>query len=201
MKKVLSWLIMSFVPFAVFALEKLDAKYQIAYGDPQAKIKITQYFSFQCPHCVGLFKQDFKEIKAKYLDTKKVYWIFHPIPMDMPTVQGMVCLEKLLDKEKRIFLEVLLDELVIENPQVTACLMEKAMEVFEKPISQLKDKEYLSETNAFLDAYHFLKQKEKIEVVPTIEINGQLYLQEIPDKEFIDSKLENLFLVEEGYES
>ena len=40
-------------------------------------------------------QEDFESLKEKYINTGKVYWIFHPDPADRLTLQAMVCLDKL----------------------------------------------------------------------------------------------------------
>ncbi|WP_420885545.1 thioredoxin domain-containing protein [Candidatus Protochlamydia amoebophila] len=71
-----------------FSLDKLAEKYLIEFGDPQAPVQITEYFSMSCPHCLSLFKKDFKILKEKYLETKQAYWalyrtIFFNIPYNL----------------------------------------------------------------------------------------------------------------------
>ena len=61
-----------------FCLDKLSENYLVRFGDPEAKVQIVQYFSFQCAHCLGLFRKDFQQIKNDYLDTGKASWVFHP---------------------------------------------------------------------------------------------------------------------------
>lgn len=174
----------------LLGLEKLRKEYLIEYGNSCAPVKIVNYFSFHCPHCIALFRSDFDEIKKNYIDTEKVYWVFHPVPTDLLTVQGMDCLEKLTVVQKRIFLEAILEEGMPDDSNLTALLMQKAMEVFGKPISDLQDKSHISASNAFQDAFKFLTQKDKISAVPTIEMDGQLFLEEIPDLNFIKSQLD-----------
>lgn len=170
------------------ALNKLPEKYIISYGNPDAKIKVVEYFSFICPHCVDLFRKDFKNIKKEYIDCQKIYWEFHPVPQDLTTVQAMVCLGDLSSKEKKIFLEAILEEIEIDEPDVSSAMMQKAMEVFEKPLGDLKEKSYLSSTNAYQDAFNFLKQDDQINAIPALEINGDFFPHDIPEEDFIRKK-------------
>lgn len=170
----------------LYGLEKLPEAYLVSYGDPNAPIKVTHYFSFTCPHCVALYREEFKELQSKYVDSGKVLLTFHPVPMDLLTVRGMHCLEKLSLKEKKVFLEALLEELIIDNAELSSTLMVKAMELLGKPIPQLMEKNYLQETDAFKNAFQFLKQDEKVIAVPTIEVNGKIYPKEVPDKDFFE---------------
>jgi hypothetical protein len=169
----------------ISALDKLSEKYLVNFGNPQAPTKITEYFSFHCPHCIAIFRRDFKDIQKKYIDSNEIYWTFHPIPTDLVTAQGMVCLERLDGNQKKLFLEAILEETDIANPQITVLLMQKAMELLGNPIPLLQSDEFLEQSSVFQDAFTFLKQKEQISAVPTVEVNSRIYLRDIPDFEFI----------------
>jgi protein-disulfide isomerase len=45
-------------------------------GDKDAKVIIVEYYSPTCPHCVSYHKRTFPEIKAKYIDTNKIAYVF-----------------------------------------------------------------------------------------------------------------------------
>jgi len=185
---ILTLILAVFAPcLGLLSLEKLSEKYLVSYGNPNAPVKIVEYFSFQCPHCLALFRSDFKKIEEKYIDTQKVYWVFHPIPTDLTTVQGMVCLASLNELQKKLYLETMLEEAELNQPQVTALIMIKVMEIFKMPISNLNDENFLQKTDAFLDAFEFLVQDEKILAVPTIEVDSKLFKNEVPDFEFVQS--------------
>ncbi len=55
----------------------------VAYGDPDAPIKIVEFASLTCPHCATFHKDDLPVLKAEYIDTGKVYLELHPFPLDM----------------------------------------------------------------------------------------------------------------------
>lgn len=166
--------------------EKLEKIYCIAYGNPQAPVHVIEFFSFQCPHCIQLFRSDFEMIKKELIDTGKIYFEFHPIPQDLPTAQAMICFENLTEGEKQLFLEVIFEEATPTDPDLMAELMKAAMRVFEKPIVQLADSAYLEKHKVFEKIFRFIKQ-EKVLAVPTVEVNGRLFAEEIPDYQFIHS--------------
>lgn len=178
------------ISFSLFSKESLPDKYLIAYGNPDAKTKVVEYFSFACPQCIRLFKEEFNEIQKIYVETKQTQWIFHPYPMDLLTVQAMVCLGKLNDKEKQMFLEAFLPECEGIDGKVGVALLKKAMELLKKPVPDLSSPEFLEKTEAFVAAYRFLS-KTPIQDVPTVDINGVNFKQ-MPDKKFIDSKIKNI---------
>lgn len=45
-------------------------------GDPNAKVKMTEYASLTCSHCGTFNNEVFPEFKAKYIDTGKVHYTF-----------------------------------------------------------------------------------------------------------------------------
>jgi len=183
--------ILAFFIVPLQALQKLPEDYRVFFGNPEAKTKVTEYFSFACPNCITLFREDFPEIKKKHIDEGKLYFEFHPIPVDMTTVQAMICLEKLNEKEKAIFLSVLLEE-AEDDPEINCRLMKKAMEVFNKPIPNLGDKESMTKTRVFNESLQFLTQDDRIEAVPSVSLNGVYYEDETPSLGFISKNIEKL---------
>lgn len=171
------------------AFEKLNDQYIASYGNPDAPVKITEYYSFSCPHCVSLFREDFRKIQEEYIKDGEVYWEFHPVPLDMATVQAMACMERLSPRERCLFVEVLLEECDPSEANLTAKLMMKAMEIFQKPIEDLDKEEFLTNAKAFQDAFNFVKQDDHVEAVPTVSINGKFYPDEVPDYTFISTSV------------
>jgi protein-disulfide isomerase len=193
MKKYFLQALLTLFFSSAWSLDQLDEKYLIHFGDAQSPVKITQYFSLTCPHCLSLFKDEFEDLKKKYIETKEVYWIFHPVPLDTLTIQAMECLSHLSKKQKVIFLEVLLDTIQqADEDEVVIFLMQEAMKIFKHPIEELADKAYMTKTQSFEDAFEFIKQKDGIHAVPSVEINGILFRKDIPDKSFIERQIKLL---------
>ncbi len=57
---------------------------QFTLGDPNAPIEIVEYASFTCPHCARFHADVWPDLKANYIDTGKVYFIFRPVYFDGP---------------------------------------------------------------------------------------------------------------------
>jgi protein-disulfide isomerase len=51
-------------------------------GDPKAPNTIIEYASMTCPHCQRWHSDVYPQLKAKYIDTGKVYFIFRDFPLD-----------------------------------------------------------------------------------------------------------------------
>jgi len=55
---------------------------QRAIGKPDAKTQVIECFSLTCTHCAAFSQETFPEVKAKLIDTGKVFYIFHDFPLD-----------------------------------------------------------------------------------------------------------------------
>ncbi len=55
-----------------------------ALGDPNAPIEIIEYASYTCPHCATFHANVWPELKANFVDTGKVHFIFRPVYFDGP---------------------------------------------------------------------------------------------------------------------
>ena len=178
-------IVMSLMTHVLSASVYLPEKYMVTYGNPQAPIKITEYYSFYCPHCIALFKREFSTIKEKYLNNGDIYLIFHPVPMDLLTVQAMDCLEKLSPERRRLFLEAVLEEMDVSDIDYCTRILEKAIHVMNASTVSLSDRDYLEKTNAFKDAFVFIKDESKPDAVPSVAVNGSFVPGELPNEEFI----------------
>jgi len=60
----------------------------MALGPANATVTITEYASMTCPHCAAFNEQVFPKIKAEYIDTGKVRYIFREFPLDIKAAAG-----------------------------------------------------------------------------------------------------------------
>src|SRR3989344_7978308 len=132
-KMISSLLIFAWQPLIAF--EKLSQKHLIVYGNPNASIKVIEYFSLSSSKCLKLFKRDFPFIRKKYISTEKVHWIFHPDLTDPLTLQAMACLEQLSEEEKRTFWEGVLENL--EDQETGPFVIKAAMGALNRSIPDL----------------------------------------------------------------
>ena len=71
-------------------LMKPGALPDMALGDPNAKVKIVEYMSMTCSHCSDFHIKTFVEIKTKYIDTGKVYFVIREFPLDPLAAAGFM---------------------------------------------------------------------------------------------------------------
>lgn len=50
-------------------------------GDPKAPILLVEYAALTCPHCAHFNEEVFPKLKAKYIDTGKVYYVLRIFPL------------------------------------------------------------------------------------------------------------------------
>jgi protein-disulfide isomerase len=64
-------------------LMKPPALGDMALGaDEGAKVTLIEYASATCPHCAAFHKEAWPKIKAEYVDTKKIRFIFREFPLN-----------------------------------------------------------------------------------------------------------------------
>ncbi len=51
-------------------------------GNKDAKVTLTEYASFTCPHCAQFHKDVFKQLKKDYIDTGKIKFVYREVYFD-----------------------------------------------------------------------------------------------------------------------
>ena len=79
----------SFDPFgAAFAqtADDVDTSMikEMSMGNPDAKVTVIEYASFTCPHCAAFHADNFKKLKADFIDTGLINFINREIYFDRP---------------------------------------------------------------------------------------------------------------------
>lgn len=55
---------------------------EMAIGDPDAPVTVIEYASFTCPHCATFHADVFPQLKAEYVDTGKVRFVYREVYFD-----------------------------------------------------------------------------------------------------------------------
>ena len=71
----------SFVTPAFAQDEDIDTSgvLEMTLGDPNAPVTMIEYASFTCPHCKTFHDGPFKQLKADYIDTGRVHFIYREV--------------------------------------------------------------------------------------------------------------------------
>lgn len=55
---------------------------EMTLGDAEAPVTIIEYASFTCPHCASFHSEQFKKLKADYIDTGTVHFVYRDVYFD-----------------------------------------------------------------------------------------------------------------------
>lgn len=53
-------------------------------GNPDAAVTVTEYASFTCPHCAAFHAGPYKQLRADFIDTGKINFIYREVYFDRP---------------------------------------------------------------------------------------------------------------------
>jgi len=167
----------------------------MALGPANAAVTITEYASMTCPHCAAFNEQVFPKIKAEYIDTGKVRYIFREFPLDIKAAAGSMlsrCIANgdapkyfavtdMLFRQQNDWVTKNTTETLtrigkqagLSQPKVEACLKDQAL--LDKIVA---DQKYASEVL-------------KVNSTPTFFVNGEMIKGETSFEEF-DKKIKSL---------
>jgi protein-disulfide isomerase len=55
---------------------------EMSMGNPDAAVTVIEYASFTCPHCRAFHEGPFKQLKADYIDTGRIHFIYREVYFD-----------------------------------------------------------------------------------------------------------------------
>ena len=80
----------------------------IAFGDPKAPVRITEYGSLTCIHCAQFHKEALPAVLRDYVDTGKAYLVFRHFPYDASGLSGAQAVTCLPPKDRANAVSVLM---------------------------------------------------------------------------------------------
>ncbi len=75
------------LPGAAFAQSTdgaLPEVIEMVQGDPDAPVEVIEYASFTCPHCASFHANQYKLLKANYIDTGRIRFVYREVYFDRP---------------------------------------------------------------------------------------------------------------------
>ena len=78
--KALGAMVLITMASAVSAQDVEIADMQI--GNPDASVTVVEYASYTCPHCANFHKNQFVDLKANYIDTGKINFVYREVYFD-----------------------------------------------------------------------------------------------------------------------
>ena len=68
--------------FAADAAKPAPVYREFVHGNPKAKVIVIEYASLTCPHCAHFAQEEMPKLKAEYIDTGKIKYVFRDFPLD-----------------------------------------------------------------------------------------------------------------------
>ena len=160
----------------------------MALGPADAKVTITEYASMTCPHCAAFNEQVFPKIKAEFIDTGKVRYIFREFPLDIKAAAGSMLSRCIANGDANKYFAVtdLLfrsqNDWVMKNTTETLTRIGKQAGLSQDQVeSCLKDQALLDKIAA---DQKYAAEVLKVDSTPTFFVNGEKIKGEISIEEF-----------------
>ena len=160
----------------------------MALGPADAKVTITEYASMTCPHCAAFNEQVFPKIKAEYIDTGKVRYIFREFPLDIKAAAGSMLSRCIANGDPNKYFAVtdLLfksqSDWVMKNTTESLTRIGKQAGLSQQQVEDcLKDQALLDKIAA---DQKYASDVLKVDSTPTFFINGERIKGEASIEEF-----------------
>ena len=160
----------------------------MALGPADAKVTITEFASMTCPHCAAFNAETFPKIKAEFIDTGKIRYIFREFPLDIKAAAGSMlarCIAK--DDAGKYFAVVDLlfrqqNDWVVKNTTETLTRIGKQAGLSAPEVEAcLKDQTLLNKIAA---DQKYASDVLKVDSTPTFFVNGEMLKGEQTFDEF-----------------
>lgn len=143
-------------------------------GNPEAKIKVTEYSSLTCGHCADFHTKILPIIKQEYIDSGKVEFTFKEYPLNGPALVASQVLRCMPEDKFVNFMNLLFERqknwAYVPEYKVKLMQYAKFAGVSEDVVSACLENAELK--NAIATEIQEAEKKYKIKSTPTFVING-----------------------------
>ena len=156
-----------------------ERPFDITFGDINAPITIIEYASLTCGHCKYFHQDVFPHLKAQFIDSGKLRFIYRHYPLNKPALEAALLVSCLpTDIAQRSILKTLFatqEQWGHTSPEYNQS------GALRRQFSSLSDAEYQSclsnkhREKALLNEQLRAQKELGINSTPTIFINGELY--------------------------
>ena len=148
----------------------------IAIGSPKATVTITEYASMSCQHCAAFGENVFPMLRARYIDTGKVRFVFREFPLDITAAASSMlarCIGKDNPEKYLAVVETLFKQLdrLMAQPKDTLKLVGKLNGMSEQEVETCERDQVLLDKLA--SDQRFALETLKVDSTPTFFVNGQ----------------------------
>jgi protein-disulfide isomerase len=160
----------------------------MALGPADAAVTITEYASMTCPHCAAFNAEVFPKIKATYIDTGKVRYIFREFPLDIKAAAGSMLSRCIANGDGSKYFAVTdmlfrqQSDWVMKNTTETLTRIGKQAGLTQQQVEAcLKDQALLDKIAA---DQKYASDVLKVDSTPTFFVNGEKIKGETSFEEF-----------------
>lgn len=148
----------------------------MALGPADAPVTITEYSSMSCPHCATFGENVFPMLRAKYIDTGKVRFVFREFPLDLKAAAASMLArcaangdaEKFFGTVQLLFQQ---QQMLMAQTNITLRAIGKQAGMTEQAVETCgRDQTLLDKLAA---DQRFAHEVIKVESTPTFFINGE----------------------------
>ena len=160
----------------------------MALGPTDARVKIIEYASMTCPHCAAFTKETFPKLKATYIDTGKVRYIFREYPLDQVALLGAQLARCIAKNDAPKFFNVIEVLFASQNDWVSNTPIEplkritKQFGMSDQAFEACASNESIG--NGIIATRDYAYDRLKVNATPTFFINGHKIEGEASFEEF-----------------
>jgi protein-disulfide isomerase len=166
----------------------------MAIGAANAPVTIVEYAAATCPHCGRFGREVFPKIKAEYIDTGKVRYVFREFPLNIKDVACSMLARRIASDDSGKYFAVVdiqfrQQDALVDKTTETLKRIGRQAGLSEKAVEDcLKDQVLMSKIEADVK---YASEVLKVEGTPTFFINGEMVAGEMSFDE-IDAKIKPL---------
>ena len=147
----------------------------LVQGKADAPVTIIEYASMTCPHCAAFHKSTYPALKAKYVDTGKVRFIFREFPLDDLAVAASMLARCAGGEKTMALIDVLFasqDKWAVRDPLPALLQIGKQAGFTQASFDEcLKDQKLYNNILAMRERG---SKEYKVESTPTLFVNGKM---------------------------
>jgi protein-disulfide isomerase len=160
----------------------------MALGPANAPVTVVEFASMTCPHCAAFNKDVFPKLKAEYIDTGKIRYIFREFPLDIKAAAGSMLARCIANGDAQKYFAVTdmlfrsQNDWVVKNTTETLTRIGKQAGLTQQQVEAcLKDQALLDKIAA---DQKYASDVLKVDSTPTFFINGERIKGETSLEEF-----------------
>lgn len=165
------------LPFSATADANYEARpFDLIQGNKDATVYVIEYASLSCSHCALFHKEVYPLLKAKYIDTGKIAFIYRDFPLNLQALHAAMlsqCAGDRKDKYVSVFFNTqdswAYDKKYIEKLSNITKLGGMPAETFDKCLQDKIMKEKLASER------QYASEKYDIKGTPSFIVNGAKY--------------------------